>query len=505
MRGRIQRWHRSAAPVGLVVAVAVGVVARFTASSALWLDEALSVNIASLPLDEIPGALRRDGHPPLYYWLLHGWMAAFGDGDVAVRSLSGAIGVVALPLAWVAGGLLGSRRAATTALLVVALSPFAVRYATEARMYSLVMLLVLAGFVALMKLVRGGGVGWAVGLGAASGLLLWTHYWSIYLLAAVVAVLAWRWYRTPPERAQALQGLVAIATGSLPFVLWLPSLLEQAAHTGTPWAEPSRPAVVVVDTLDAMGGGAFSEARTYGIVLAVITILAAFTATGDDGRLLLVDRPTSNLRWVVAVVVGTLAVGTVVGYVTGAAFAARYAAVVAPLILLIAAVGLARRGAGSLVAGLTATLVVLGLVGMGYNATYDRTQAETLVDQIAAAAGPDDLVVVCPDQLGPSVTRALDQQGRPPPIPYPEAGDPRFVDWRDYQERNAAADPVAFADDLLRQADGAPIWFVWNGSYRTFEGQCEALAHQLSGQRPITVEATASEDVFEPALLYRFG
>ncbi len=52
---------------GLVLAVALGVVARFVATSPLWLDEALSVHIASLPMGDIPDALRHDGHPPLYY------------------------------------------------------------------------------------------------------------------------------------------------------------------------------------------------------------------------------------------------------------------------------------------------------------------------------------------------------------------------------------------------------------------------------------------------------
>ncbi|MEY4916125.1 MAG: hypothetical protein RL616_38, partial [Verrucomicrobiota bacterium] len=40
-----------------------------------------SVNIARLPLGELPEALRHDGHPPLYYALLHVWMQVAGSGD----------------------------------------------------------------------------------------------------------------------------------------------------------------------------------------------------------------------------------------------------------------------------------------------------------------------------------------------------------------------------------------------------------------------------------------
>ena len=58
------------------LAVVVGVALRFAPRSGLWLDEALTVNIASLPIGEISDALRRDGHPPLFYVLLHGWIGA---------------------------------------------------------------------------------------------------------------------------------------------------------------------------------------------------------------------------------------------------------------------------------------------------------------------------------------------------------------------------------------------------------------------------------------------
>ena len=46
----------------------------------LWLDEALSVNIAKLPLAQLPGALVQDGSPPLYYLVLHYWMLAVRAG-----------------------------------------------------------------------------------------------------------------------------------------------------------------------------------------------------------------------------------------------------------------------------------------------------------------------------------------------------------------------------------------------------------------------------------------
>jgi len=72
---RLPPW---AATAGVAAAVAVGIVARFVQRSPLWLDEALSVNIARLPVSDLLEALWHDGHPPLYYLLLHFWMEVVG-------------------------------------------------------------------------------------------------------------------------------------------------------------------------------------------------------------------------------------------------------------------------------------------------------------------------------------------------------------------------------------------------------------------------------------------
>ncbi len=100
------RWAVAAA----VVAIAAGVVLRFAARSDLWLDEALTVDIAKLPLDQLRSALLRDGAPPLYYVLLHGWIRVFGSGDAAVRALSGVLGVATIALTFAAARARPGRR-----------------------------------------------------------------------------------------------------------------------------------------------------------------------------------------------------------------------------------------------------------------------------------------------------------------------------------------------------------------------------------------------------------
>lgn len=481
--------------VAVVGAVGVGLVLRFVQRSDLWLDEALTVNIASLPLGEVPDALRQDGHPPLYYWLLHGWMELFGRGDGAVRALSGVFSVAALPLAWIAGRRIGGRPVAVAALVLLAVSPFAVHYGSEARPYAMVSLLVLAGWLLLDDALRRPTGLRLVGLAALSGVLLLTHYWSMWLLAATGLCLLWRAWRGPVpagpgdrrgriERSAALRCALGLAAGLVLFLPWLPTFLHQTSSTGTPWATVVRPTAAVAQTFVDFAGGDFLEATLLGMVL-VVLVLLGLTAAARDGRRLEVDLATRPLvRWEAIVVALTLTLALGASYVANSTYATRYASVFFPLVLLVAAAGLACF-VGRVGRAVAYTAVIsLGLAcSLVISFSAPRTQAGELAAAIAADAQPGDVVVVCPDQLGPAVERLAPDEVQV--VAYPTLGDPRFVEWEDYEARNAAADPATIAEavDELAGPDQR-IWVVASFDYRTFEGQCEQLLGAFGSLRP---------------------
>jgi hypothetical protein len=499
-----------------VAIVAAGMVLRFVASSALWLDEALAVNVSTLPLSEIPAALERDGLPPLYYGSLHLWMSVFGEGDLAVRAWSGLLSVLALPLMYLAGARLGGRRLGAIALALLALNPYAIRYATEARMYALIVLLVLVGFILLHDSLRRPTWLRLGGVALVSGALLLTHYWAFWLVGAVALCLAWSAWkdRDRDERAGAGRSLLAVLAGGVLFLPWLPTFLTQATHTATPWAAASRPTTVLAVTLEDFGGIEVAEAKLLGFLLGLLFLLGVFGRREDD-RLVLDLRTAPQVRSLTIVVVLTLALGTAASLVTDNAFAGRYASVVVPLFLLVASAGLTRVP-GRLPRGvLLGATVALGLVVSLHHAAEDRTQAAELAAAIELGA-PDGqslgtpLVVYCPDQLGPSVSRLLPERGVEQvvyPVVRSEAVEsPYRVDWWDYAERHAAADPAAFADDVLALAgDENGIWVVSSPSYRTVEGQCDEVVQQLAEARTgMLVVAEDGADSFEHASLQLF-
>ena len=90
-------------------------------------------------------------------------------------------------------------------------------------------------------------------------------------------------------------------------------------------------------------------------------------------------------------------------------------------------------------------------------------------------------------------------------VVYPSFEDPEFVDWVDYEERNDAADPEAFAEELLTMAGDNRIFYVWNPAYRTFEGQCQALFLALAESRfALTLGEANGGEFFENANLTVF-
>lgn len=525
--------------VGVVALVlGIGVWFRFWTRSHLWLDEALTVHIAGLPLHRIPGALRHDGAPPLYYFMLHGWMRLVGSTSAfAARSLGGLLSVASLPAMWFAGRRLaidtglgdiepleptegrGPRtwhsRVGAPAMLgwvsvvLLASSPFAIHFATEARMYSLVVLLVLVGYLALAAVLRGSDrkTAAAVALALVSGLLLLAHYWSMYVLGVLGVVLVAKAFRAPTaaQRRDYRLAAVAVATGGILFLPWVPTFLYQARHTGTPWAEPASFSAMV-NAISEFAGGRSSSGRALGLLFFALAGFGLFGAGLDRVRVEVDLRTRPRGRGLAIILVGTLAVAIAIGLMTHGAFAARYTSVVFPAFVLLVALGSTVFGDPKVRAGVVGAAVVLGLATSTGNIVTDRTQVARL---IAAAQKhgleQGDVIVYCPDQLGPAGTQVA--PAGVTQVTFPTLADGRFVDWVDYGIRNGHADPIAFADSVDRLAgpDHA-VWIVWAPEYRTFGTLCEQVVQRMGTLRPPANQLVASNPIkyFEHANLVRY-
>jgi mannosyltransferase len=481
---------RIAVGVAVGLAIAAGLVLRFWTRSGLWLDEALTVNIARLPLHDIPDALKHDGAPPLYYYLLHFWMVVFGQSNSAVRALSGLFAVLTLPVGWFCGRRLGGRAVAWTMVVLLASAPFAVYYATESRMYALVILLTGCGFLALGRAVDKPRPGNLIAVAVVTAALLYTQYWAVYLVALVglwLVVAVWHSRRRGQPGEAPWAALFAVAAGVLLFVPWAPTFVYQAKHTGTPWAAPPNFSAVInaLTGFTDNQGSTLQTGTNQGRLLAVIyfaMLALAVFGIGKSGRIIELDlRTRPRARSLVFVVLGTLFAAIGGGILTASAFSSRYAAVVfLPFVLLVAlgTVTLLNRWVRVIVVGLA---VAAGLISSAQNVTTQRTQANNVAAAINRLAKPGDIVAFCPDQLGPSVYRQIKDPGQYNMLTFPHRTGPAIVDWVDYADAVHRADPNAFAADVVQRAGTSHhVWMVWEPMYQTFSVKCETIVTDLA-------------------------
>ncbi len=122
--------------------------------SAIWCDEGSSLMLSNYTLSGIWFHAAHDVHPPLYFMLLHGWIALFGDSLMSIRALSVLPGIESVFLGMWLVRLIATQRAALLAGILLALLPTAVRYSQEVRMYSLLGMWLIAATIALVYWVN---------------------------------------------------------------------------------------------------------------------------------------------------------------------------------------------------------------------------------------------------------------------------------------------------------------------------------------------------------------
>ena len=488
MRSLLAKLDRAATP-GLVVLVAIDVFAgaflRFNTTSKMWLDEVLSVNISRDSIGLIVEHLRHDGAPPLYYVALHFWMKIAGTSDFSVRALSGLFSLATLPLVFIVARRLWNLRTAAVAVAVTAITPYAIYFATETRMYSLVML-----EVSLFLAIWTGP--WKVrdirrffSLSVVATAMLYTHYWSLYFLAVVGLWSLIRLVRGEASRYGIR--LVALALSIVAWIPWLPIFNQQRIHTGTPWSTPPN-SYQFFTWANYFAANQSVQHTTPSLhhQIAVTTfvglLLIGVFAVPLTGRLSLgIDfRIPSNARFLAMLGLGSVVLGLIAARVAGTTFVPRYAAIGAVPLFLLVALGISNFRTPMRI------LVVLSVFSLAmlwtdkWGRGVQRTQAGQAASVLASLPNTTT-VVSCPDQLGPSLLRY--SRGDLAYTSYPRGAYPAIIDWYDYVAAYNATSPSRFP----RQFDTGslqtePLAIVWSTGY-TLKSTCSDLVKSFSTYR----------------------
>jgi uncharacterized membrane protein len=121
-----------------------------------YLQKFQRLNSEKTVVDTVKGlAVEEPQLAPLYFITTRFWLQLFGDSVAVTRSMSAFFSLLALPcMYWLCGELFDSSLTAWLAVSLLAVSPFQIVYAQEARSYSLFVLVILLSSAALLRGMR---------------------------------------------------------------------------------------------------------------------------------------------------------------------------------------------------------------------------------------------------------------------------------------------------------------------------------------------------------------
>jgi uncharacterized membrane protein len=249
----------------------------------LWRDEIDTVYFAGWSPQLLIQGLVAIGHNgPLYFLLLHPWQNVTGISEFAVRYPSAVMGTLAVPLAFLLARQLGlSRRVGLLFSLLLASSPYLIWYGQEAKMYTILLVVVMLAFMAHFKAMMGHGNHWWVIFVLATTLSFYLHILAPMMLPVYVAMalvfqrqLRWHWRGW-------LISMACLTVPYLPLVIWQLSVFVDGASQGHPFY-PLREQFYLL--LQLYSSGLIKSAGLTAIVLVVFLLLAGLFLTSRQRR-----------------------------------------------------------------------------------------------------------------------------------------------------------------------------------------------------------------------------
>lgn len=380
---RRSRWTSDFA--WLVLLFAAGAAVRFfhLDRSSLIFDEGASVGMARLDWYNFARVLwRREGNMALYYLLLRGWLL-FGHSEFYIRALSAILSVLTTGVLYELGRRLFDRRVALIAAALFTFNAYSVRYAQEARSYSLFVLLTTVSALFFVRYLQEGGPYNRTGHVLVSGLSVYAHFH-----AGLLTIVQWISTRLTGERARLSFRRNWWYIGALVF----PAVLFVAVTGAGPIKWVPKPSFRnVYKYYEALAG--------YGGVPLLLAYLASIgAALAPLGRDLFRRQQAIEtwrcqfvLLWLCFPLVFTVPISFL-----RPLFLARYLIFCLPALLLLAAAGFSRLRSRWLLA--LAVLVFLGLSARGLRTYFDgdfeaeREDWRSVSHYVVENAQPGDVV-----------------------------------------------------------------------------------------------------------------
>lgn len=367
----------------------------------LWYDEVFSVTLSHLSWPAMHAELIKDVvHPPLHYYVLHLWMVLFGQGEFQARLLSVVFGTLSIGAIYLLARYLFDERAALVSALLLAVSQTAIHYSQEARTYAQLLFLTLCCSYLFIRALRSGDAGrWWLFV-ASTILLLYTHYYSLFVFAVFVVFgfLMRAKYAVPFVRWAGFIGALALALGA-----WMAGgVLREALHGGkvslVPSSEHWYTFITVLNIFNNGRVNGFPNAApwwSFPIGFALLTVPAANAVVGSiagGGEQRAKESTLFLVLLGVLPIAFALAMGLVIPF-----FDIRYVGFCAAPYYILVARGLTSLHSRTMFAGMLAAGLAFSTYGLrsNYFLPYKENHRDSL-SYIAKHSQPGDCYVAVP-------------------------------------------------------------------------------------------------------------
>ena len=429
----------------------------------LWRDEAQGLFVAARVFPAgISSALIADGHPPLFFFLMHFWAKLWGTNEFGIRLLPALLGIATIPLLYMAGKTMFNRYIGVLAAGIGAFLPMHVLVSRQARMYTLLPLLVLLSVWTLYDATRHNMRRYWIGWVVTSALMMYSHNWGVLVFAAEnLFVLAHFLLR---DRRMALLGAWMASVGGvgLLYLPWLPTLLEQFRIPGIvmgPWVHSDNSPVGhflrIFNELTSMTWPA-DRPLPYVILLMIGALSFHFarnklTVGYEFSPALDLTVLTLLVPVLLGIVITTKTQGILPSYVT--------MAVLPPFCFLLARALSGLRPAYGLMA-----LAILALLfwykPLGNIYAKPMSAMREVAQYVQDAASPGDVIVIAPDYLATPFNFYF--TGEQPQIAFPQAGGRvEEIVWQGWRDRWENAQAAVYPTLDYVAASGIPDGRVW--------------------------------------------
>lgn len=199
----------------------------------LWFDEIYSWHLSRQPFISIIFTTWSDIHPPLFYFILKGWIWIFGESVISLRILPVLCSSLSIILIYPVSRKILNEQNSLIVLILYSLSPLNLFYSQEVRMASVNLFFNLASSYYFFRMMTPSTAWKKIEFLYIlfTILSLYTHYFSVFILLAQILYVI---YLRKKDKLDIKIFLKSYLIIFLVYLIWIPVMAIQISR-GQPW------------------------------------------------------------------------------------------------------------------------------------------------------------------------------------------------------------------------------------------------------------------------------